>query len=136
MHIHAIAHNNIHAFVITESAAASGARRWGRWRRLRLIRFDLTTADQVAKELDRSGHRCQKTFDVLDAFEEDKRNTGPKSGFGKALDALDRALQEDAGATVKRIAGDHLTALAYASRQAKLDQELPSAAITAPRERF
>lgn len=136
MHIHAIAHNNIHAFAITESAAASGARRWGRWKKLRLIRFDLTTAAQVAKELDRSGHRFQKTFEVLDTFEEDKRSTGPESGFGKALEALDQALQEEAGATVKRIAGDHLNALTYAARQAKLDQELPSAAITVPRERF
>lgn len=136
MNIHAIAHNNIHAFAITESAVASAAPRWGCWKRLLLVRFDLTTSEQVAKELNKGGHCCQMAFYVLRSFEQDERNTGPKSGYGKALDALHRTLIDEAGATVKQVEGNRLAVLTRVVREARLDQELPAATAKPQRVRF
>ncbi|WP_141696874.1 hypothetical protein [Xanthomonas translucens] len=137
MHIHAIAYNKIEGFAITESAGSSGSRRWGRWKNLRLIRFRLDAADKVAKELNTSGHRFKKSFDVLEAFEEDERNTGKRSGYGRALEALENTLDDAAGASVKRAEGNNIVSLKALSAEALLDRGLPAADANAPkRERF
>ena len=75
MYIHAITHNNKQAFAITEAQGTGGARAWGIWRKLRLIRFDVAAAEKVADELSKTGHRWEKSFEVLEDIEVDVENT-------------------------------------------------------------
>ena len=114
MYIHAITHNNKQAFANTEAQGTGGARAWGIWRKLRLIRFDVAAAEKVADELSKTGHRWEKSFEVLEDIEVDVRNAGPASGFGKAFAEIKRQLEAQAGEGATEVEGDsisHLKAL-------------------------
>jgi hypothetical protein len=111
MYIHAITHNNKQAFAITEAQGTGGARAWGIWRKLRLIRFDVAAAEKVADELSKTGHRWEKSFDVLEDIEVDVRNAGPASGYGKAFAELERQLEAHAGEGAMEVEGDSLSHL-------------------------
>lgn len=119
MYIHAIAHNHSEAFAITEAQGSGGGRGWGIWKKVRLIRFDLSAAQEVANELNKIGHRCERSFEVLDAYEVDVRNDGPASGYGKALAELEHKLDQQAGVGGTRVRGASPSDLKALSDKAK-----------------
>ncbi|HHA2593361.1 hypothetical protein ACT6SE_05365 [Stenotrophomonas sp. LC732] len=95
MKIHTLATDGSQVIAITQAASSGG--KYGHPVMLSAIRFDLTSFDQVMEELNKNGHRHEKSFEVIERWRVDARNQGPRSRFGETL----AALREEVGDNLK-----------------------------------
>ena len=86
MKIHHLVSDGIQAVAITQSASSGGG--YAHPVKLSAIRFDLNDAEAVFQELNKSGHRHEKSFEVIERWDVYARNQGPNSKFGRTLAAL------------------------------------------------
>ena len=128
MKIHHLASDGIQAVAITQSASSGGG--YAHPVKLSTIRFDVNDAEAVFQELNKSGHRHEKSFEVIERWDVDARNQGPNSKFGRTLAALrDEAPDHLKGAVIyeaKDMSQETMGALKARSKQAKLSQALPA----------
>ena len=129
MKIHHLVSDGIQAVAITQSASSGGG--YAHPVKLSAIRFDLNDAEAVFQELNKSGHRHEKSFEVIERWDVDARNQGPNSKFGRTLAALrDEAPDHLKGAVTyeaKDMGEGTLGALKAMAKQAMLSQALPAA---------
>src|SRR2546427_2284830 len=78
--IHHLVSDGNQAVAITQSASSGGG--YAHPVKLSAIRFNVKDAEAVLQELNKSGHRHEKTFEVIERWDADARNQGPKSKFG------------------------------------------------------
>lgn len=130
MKIHHLVSDGNQAVAITE-AASSGGGHYMHPVKLSAIRFDVKDAEAALGELNRSGHRHEKAFEVIERWDVDARNQGPKSKFGRTLAALvDEAQGHLKGQVIyeaKSMEEGTARALTAAAKQARLSQVLPAA---------
>lgn len=130
MKIHHIVSDGSQVVAVTE-AASSGGGHYVHPVKLSAIRFDVKDAEAVLGELNRSGHRREKTFEVIERWDADARNQGPKSKFGRTLAALvDEARDHLEGQAIyeaKSMEEGAMLALKAAAKHARLSQVLPAA---------
>jgi len=130
MKIHHLVSDGNQAVAITE-AASSGGGHYMHPVKLSAIRFDVKDAETAVGELNRSGHRYEKAFEVIERWDVDARNQGPKSKFGRTLAALlDEArdhLKGEATYEAKDMGEGTMRALNAMAKQARLSQVLPAA---------
>lgn len=130
MKIHHIVSDGNQAVAITE-AASSGGGHYMHPVKLSAIRFNVKDAEAALGELNRSGHRHEKSFEVIERWGVDARNQGPKSKFGRTLAALvDEARDHLEGQVIYEAKGMEegtVRALNAAAKQARLSQVLPAA---------
>ena len=81
MKIHHLVSDGNQAVAITQSASSGGG--YAHPVKLSAIRFNVKDAEAVLQELNKSGHRHEKTFEVIERWDADARNQGPKSKFGQ-----------------------------------------------------
>lgn len=129
MKIHHIVSDGNQAVAITQSASSGGG--YAHPVKLSAIRFDVKDAEAVLQELNKSGHRHEKTFEVIERWDADARNQGPKSKFGRTLAALvDEAGDHLEGQVIYEAKGMEegtVRAINAAAKQARLSQVLPAA---------
>ena len=129
MKIHHLVSDGIQAVAITQSASSGGG--YAHPVKLSTIRFDVNDAEAVFQELNKSGHRHEKSFEVIERWDVDARNQGPNSKFGRTLAALvDEARDHLKGSVIyeaKDMSQETMGALKARSKQAKLSQALPAA---------
>ena len=129
MKIHHLASDGTRAVAVTQSASSGG--KYGHPVKLSAIRFDVKDAETVLNELNKSGHRHEKSFEVLERWDVDARNQGPNSKFGRTLAALvDEAPAHLKGAVIyedEDMKEETLGALKARAKQAELAQALPAA---------
>ncbi|WP_337055096.1 hypothetical protein [Pseudoxanthomonas sp. USHLN014] len=129
MKIHHIVSDGNQAVAITQSASSGGG--YAHPVKLSAIRFNVKDAEAVLQELSKSGHRHEKTFEVIERWDADARNQGPKSKFGRTLAALvDEAGDHLEGQVIyeaKSMEEGAMRALNAAAKHARLSQVLPAA---------
>lgn len=129
MKIHHLASDGKQAVAITQSASSGGG--YGHPVKLSAIRFNVKDAEAVFQELSKTGHRHEKTFEVIERWDVDARNQGQNSKFGRTLAALvDEAPDHLKGAVTyeaKDMGEGTLGALKAMAKQATLSQALPAA---------
>ncbi len=132
MKIHHHVSDGTQAVAITQSASSGGG--YAHPVKLSAIRFDVKDAETVLNELNKSGHRHEKSFEVLERWDVDARNQGPNSKFGRTLTALvDEARDHLKGAVTLQAEGMEegtMAALKAMTKQVKLSQALPK--VSAP----
>jgi hypothetical protein len=128
MKFHHLASDGNQAVAITEAASSGG--RYGHPVILSSIRFDVKNAEAVLQDLSRSGHRHEKSFEVIERWDADARNQGPNSKFGRTLAALvDEAPDHLKGVVTyeaKDMGESTMAALKALTKQTKLSQALPA----------
>ncbi len=128
MKIHHLVSDGTQAVAITQSASSGGG--YAHPVKLSTIRFNVKDAEAVFQELNKSGHRQEKSFEVIERWDADARNQGPNSKFGRTLAALvDEAPDHLKGAVIyeaKDMSQETMGALKARSKQAKLSQALPA----------
>jgi len=129
MKIHHLVSDGNQAVAITQSASSGGG--YAHPVKLSAIRFNVQDAEAALCELNKSGHRHEKAFEVIERWDVDARNLGPKSKFGQTLAALvDEAQGHLKGPVIyeaKSMEEDTARALNAAAKQARLSQVLPAA---------
>ena len=129
MKIHHLVSDGNQAVAITQSASSGGG--YAHPVKLSAIRFNVQDAEAALGELNKFGHRHEKAFEVIERWDADARNQGPKSKFGRTLAALvDEAQGHLKGPVVyeaKSMQEDTARALNAAAKQARLSQVLPAA---------
>ncbi|WP_414617004.1 hypothetical protein, partial [Stenotrophomonas muris] len=129
MKIHHIVSDGNQAVAITQSASSGGG--YAHPVKLSAIRFDVKDAEAALGELNKSGHRHEKAFEVIERWDVDARNQGPKSKFGRTLAALvDEAGDHLEGQVIYEAKGMEegtVRAINAAAKQARLSQVLPAA---------
>ena len=129
MKIHHLVSDGTQAVAITQSASSGGG--YAHPVKLSTIRFNVKDAESVHDELTKSGHRHEKSFEVIERWDADARNQGPNSKFGRTLAALvDEARDHLKGSVIyeaKDMSQETMAALKARSTQAKLSQALPAA---------
>ena len=129
MKIHHLVSDGTQAVAITQSASSGGG--YAHPVKLSAIRFDVNDAEAVFQELNKSGHRHEKSFEVIERWDVDARNQGPNSKFGRTLAALVGEARDHLKGTViyeaKDMSQETMGALKARSTQAKLSQALPAA---------
>ncbi len=129
MKIHHLISDGNQAVAITQSASSGGG--YAHPVKLSAIRFNVQDAEAALGELNRSGHRHEKAFEVIERWDVDARNQGPKSKFGRTLAALvDEAQGHLKGPVIyeaKSMEEDTVRAINAAAKQARLSQVLPAA---------
>lgn len=132
MKFHHLVSDGTQAVAITQSASSGGG--YAHPVKLSAIRFDVKDAETVLNELNKSGHRYEKSFEVIERWDVDARNQGPNSKFGRTLSALvDEAPDHLKGAVnyeAKDMGEGTLGALKAMTKQAKHSQALPK--VSAP----
>lgn len=132
MKIHHLVSDGNQAVAITQSASSGGG--YAHPVKLSAIRFDVKDAETVLTELNKSGHRHEKSFEVIERWDADARNQGPNSKFGRTLAALvDEAPDHLKGAVTyeaRDMGEGTLGALKAMTKQANLSQPLPK--VSAP----
>ncbi len=129
MKIHHLVSDGNQAVAITQSASSGGG--YAHPVKLSAIRFNVKDAEAVLQELNKSGHRSEKSFEVIERWDADARNQGPKSKFGRTLAALvDEAGDHLEGQVIYEAKGMEegtVRAINAAAKQARLSQVLPAA---------
>ncbi len=129
MKIHHLVSDGTQAVAITQSASSGGG--YAHPVKLSAIRFDVKDAEAVLSELNKSGHRLEKSFEVIERWDADARNQGPNSKFGRILAALVDEARDHLKSAVtyeaKDMKEETLGALKARTKQAKLSQALPAA---------
>lgn len=128
MKIHHLVSDGNQAVAITQSASSGGG--YAHPVKLSAIRFNVKDAEAVLQELSKSGHRHEKTFEVIERWDADARNQGPKSKFGRTLAALVDEARDHLEAQViyeaKGMEEGTVRAINAAAKQARLSQVLPA----------
>ncbi|MFB3154776.1 hypothetical protein [Stenotrophomonas maltophilia] len=128
MKIHHLVSDGNQAVAITQSASSGGG--YAHPVKLSAIRFNVQDAEAALGELNKSGHRHEKAFEVIERWDVDARNQGPKSKFGRTLAAPVYEAQGHLKGPViyeaKSMQEDTARALNAAAKQARLSQVLPA----------
>lgn len=128
MKFHHLASDGSQAVAITEAASSGG--RYGRPVMLSTIRFDVKNAEAVLQELNKSGHRYEKSFEVIERYPVDAQSQGPRSKFGRTLSAMINEAGDNLEGPVtyeaKDLGESTLGALKALTKQTKLSQPLPA----------
>lgn len=73
-----------HTYAVVETAASSGGRQWGNYVNLSTVKLENADADQLTARRILGNSKIE----VLESWEVDSANQGPRSGYGKTLKAM------------------------------------------------
>lgn len=79
MKIHAEINNAEFRFIVVQCAGTNGGRKFGNFVNLRTVKLPAEVAYMNAR---------QKGIEVIESWEVDSRNQGPKSSYGQTLKAM------------------------------------------------